>query len=131
MSKNVFNRCWPQTRWAGPTVSSTNLWPDSDYAHIVCAADPANQCPTVMLVPRTQTLPDGSAPAVRVCRRAAADMIADCVEYATATNFIYQIPVFTGRVMAQTAAAGAGAWSVFFTLDQVCARPSHRAAAVV
>jgi hypothetical protein len=85
-----------------------------------------------MLVPRVQTLPDGSAAVVRVCRRAAADMIADCVEYATATNFIYHIPVFTGRVMAQTAAAGAGAWSVFFTLDQVCRPPlsSHHAAGV-
>lgn len=105
-------------RWAGPTISSSNVWPDSDYAHIVCAADAANQCPTVMLVPRMQQLPDGTAPAVRICRRDA-DRLENCAAYAMASNFIYQLPVATGQTLAQTAAAGASSWSVFFTLAQV------------
>jgi hypothetical protein len=107
-------------QWIGPSVSSSNLWPDSDYAHVVCAVDAANLCPRVMLIPRMQTLPGGIASVVRVCSRQGLDMIADCAELSVSKNFVYQASIpAASNWMAQTSAASASSWSVFLTVKQV------------
>ena len=111
--------------WEGPALSDSNLWPASQYAYVTCALDPYNACPTVMLVPNTQQLADGSAPTLQVCARTALDLIGECAQYTIPANFVYAggvPPPYSGggsasrTIMAQNAQVleGAGSdWTAF------------------
>jgi hypothetical protein len=100
--------------------------------HAVCAADPGNACPSVMLVPYGKLPGEDLTPPIRVCAWDGAQL-ENCVAYDVAANFVYQAaippPAYAPllapstrntRVFAQTAhvSGGGGVWSVFFTLAQ-------------
>lgn len=95
----------------------------------MCAADPYNGCPSVLIVPFA-ALPDGSFPPVRVCDRTDdGASVRNCASYDVDTSFTYRagIPApvsahYRRTLFGQTGwpdlSAGGGAWSVFFTLGQ-------------
>ena len=92
----------------------TNIWDNT--AHPVCAADAANMCQTVMLLPRAPQ------EAVRKCERTNAKLT-NCATYTTARDFVYKASLTGEGIVSQSSVlqGDGNLWQIFMTTppDQV------------
>ena len=109
--------------WLGPTrVPNPTIWPDADYAHVVCSVDEGNACSRVILVPNSQ-LPDGTTPPIRICSRSGPQIV-DCLFYGVGLAFVYQASIPAPNALPRLAQSGKislddpSSWSIFLIRDQ-------------